>query len=175
MPETFRRRSSSCLVIDCGPGVKNGIKKGVVVLVDSQFSERKHSLFPDGTEEGEEDFICQDDKIFAIYRNKKIIPLGQKILVKRHTNERSEKGIVVAAEGQQATDQSHRVTVTMFGILPRGLRKNKKTPYRWRLNIGIGDVCELGPWSENWIEVGLDQDYFLIVGENDLMYRHEHE
>lgn len=172
LPESYRKRSSSCLVIDCGPGVKHGIKKGAIVLVDALFSERKHSLVPGEDEASQEDFVCKDDKIFAVFINKKIIPLGQRILVKRHMNEVYHQKVIAKVEGQPGTDQSHTATVIAFGLLPRKLRKNKK-PHRWRLNVGIGDKVELGLWNEKWTEVGMDNEYYLIVEEKDLLYRHD--
>lgn len=173
LPETFTQRSSSCLVLDCGPKVKNGIKKGSIVLVDAAFSERKYFLNPDGTESGKKDFYCQDKYAFAVFFNKKIIPIGKRILIKRDVAEVVEKGIITGAEAQPETDQSLRGTVEQFGILPRTLTKNKK-PFRWQvIGLGIGDRIMLGRWSEKWIEVSMDGVFYLIVEEKDIMYRYE--
>jgi co-chaperonin GroES (HSP10) len=153
--------------------VKNGIKKGSIVLVDSAFSERKFSIFPDGTPDGEKDFLCQDKYVFAVFFNQKIIPLGKRILIRRDLEEKIEKGIIVGAEAQPETDQSLSGTVIQFGILPRGTNRNGN-PNRWRVNgIAIGDRVMLHRWSEKWTEVSMDGIFYLIVEETDLLYKYE--
>jgi co-chaperonin GroES (HSP10) len=161
-------------VIDCGDKVKHGIKKGVIVLVDAAFTERRYCVFPDGDNpDGQEDFLCQDKYAFAIFRNKQIFPLGRRILIRRDMDEKLEKGIVVEASAQPSTDQSMKGTVVQFGILPRKLNKHKK-PVRWQVNgIGIGDRIVLDKWSENWTEVSMDGVYYLIVAEADLLYKYD--
>lgn len=142
--------------------------------MDSAFSERTYSIFPEkDNPDGQEDFLCQDKYAFAIFRNKQIFPLGRRILIRRDTEEVVVKGIVEAAAAQESTDQSMRGTVVQFGILPRKLNKHKK-PVRWRVNgIGIGDKIVLKQWSEKWVEVSMDNVYYLIVDEQDLLCKYE--
>jgi co-chaperonin GroES (HSP10) len=142
--------------------------------VDASFSERKYSIFPEeGNPDGAEDFVCQDKYAFAIFRNKQIFPLGNRILIRRDTDEVIVRGLVEAAAAQESTDQSMRGTVVQFGILPRKLNKRKK-PVRWRVNgIGIGDKIVLKQWSEKWVEVSMDGVYYLIVDESDLLCKYD--
>lgn len=141
-------------------------------MVDAMFTERKHSIVKNENDsDSNEDFICPDKYVFALLFNRKIIPLGKKILIRRDTSEQIEKGFVVGAEAQPSTDQSLSGTVEAIGILPRKLNKRKK-PTRWKVDgIGIGDQIMLDRWSENWVEVSMDGIYYLIVDEADLLYK----
>lgn len=159
-------------MIDAGPLVKHGIKKGAVVLVSAAFTERKFSKIPDDSPDSEQDFICDDRYVYALFINKKIVPLGNKILIRRMNGEKRHGDIVVAAEAQESTDQSLEGIIEMVGLLPRTTNKRGKPPQR-RVNLGIGDHIMLDRWSEHWIEVSMDGIYYLIVDEKDILYRYE--
>jgi co-chaperonin GroES (HSP10) len=159
-------------VIDAGPNVKHGIKKGAVVLVDSAFTERKYSKFPTDDPDSEDDFICDDRYVYGVYINRKIFPLGKRILIRRLNGAKMHGDIVAAAEAQESTDQSLEGVITQFGILPRTVNRRGKPP-RWQVDVGIGDHIMLHRWSEKWTEVGMDGIHYIIVEEKDLLYRYE--
>lgn len=136
--------------------------------MSAAFTERRFCLVPTDDPNSEDDFICDDKYVYALFINKKIVPLGKRILVRRLTGEVKRGEIVAAAEAQESTDQSRECIIEMPGILSRTLKKGK--PERWKVNFAIGDRIMLNHWNEHWIEVSMDGVYYLVVREEDILY-----
>lgn len=153
-----------------GPEVKHGLNVGDTVFVDASFTERAFQKLPDSN-----NFICPDNYVFGKKVGKLVIPFGRKILLLRDTGEQQHGNITSVVEAQPGSDQSLFGTVVALGILPRIKQRTKKIkPVIWRVNgIGIGDRVRIDKWNENMVELNVRDDYYLIVNEENLLYREE--
>jgi co-chaperonin GroES (HSP10) len=138
-------------------------------LVDAAFSERVFQRVSADSK----DFVCPDKYIFARVQNKKIIPFGRRVMIRRDISEQKQGEIVAVAEAQPGTDQSLFGTVVSLGILPHPTNKKGKKNWKnavWHSNVGIGDRIRLAKWTEHMIELNEKDNFYLIVSEDDLLY-----
>lgn len=155
VPETYTDASTSCLVVNKGNEVSPLINKGDVVLCQVGFGERSANHFP-----GTRDFWCRESNIYAVIRNRKVYPIGKKILIRRDIDDSYHGNIVIPA---------NRRYQSLFGTVERiGLSRKPLNV----IGINVGDKIRLKEWMEHYVEVELeDSSYGLIVNDTDLLYK----
>ena len=158
VPDTFTHRTSMCKVLSIGEKVEL-LKEGDVVLCRGMFSERQNHKI-----EGLNAFICEASFVFAKLINKKIYPIGNRVLILRDIDEQEmESGIIIPA-ANKSTDQSLFGTIIRFGIR-RGSQKSRV------YGLNMGDRICLGEWKADMIEVGVNYNFGLIINEEDMIYK----
>jgi co-chaperonin GroES (HSP10) len=154
IPERHTEAATACMVIDKGEKTSTFYKVGDVVLCEVGFGERKNY-----TIEGTRDFLCKDHNIYGVMRNNIILPIGNKVLIKRDVADKYVGQVVIP---------SNRRSQSLFGTIVRlGLTRK---PFKVN-EIKVGSYVRLTAWSESMQEVTLEDGSFgLIVNERDLLY-----
>lgn len=153
IPEQVAMQTSMCRIIAAGDKCHSILKPGYTVLTKSGFSNRNNLTLGNM-------FFCEESDVFAIFRNKMIWPIGNKVLIRRDIQETSEHGIVIP---ENRRFQSLFGTVERFGL--------SKKPFKYN-DLLLGDYIRLKEWSIDMIEIQLeDGDYGLIVDEQDILYK----
>lgn len=160
VPETFASRTSSCIVASVGPKVTLPLKEGDIVFCSTNFGERKNLRV-----EGWNAFFCKESQIFAMERKGKVYPFGPRYLIRRIMGDEVSRGGIICPETWRY--QSLDGIVAGIGILGR----NKKS--RWKMNgPKLGDKIRLKSWGEHMIEIGIMNEYYLLVDESDLLFKY---
>lgn len=155
------RAPSSCMVVSVGNKVNPLIKPNMMVIINNTSTKRTDSLNQFG------DFMIPESDIHGIIHNKKVYPIGRWVLVKRLMNNQY-KGLIAIPDTMNY--QTLEAEVVRFGITQAEI----KTPYRYN-DINPGDRVRLTRWEAHMIELGIDDDYCLLVKETDLLYRYVRE
>jgi co-chaperonin GroES (HSP10) len=154
VPETYRDGSTSCLVLEKGNLVSPQIKIGSVVLCEAGFGDRKNL-----TINGTTSFWARENNIYAVIENRKIYPIGRKVLIRRDIEDTHIGGILIPANRRF---QSLCGSVVRLGLT----RKPFKT-----IGIKVNSRVMLTEWQAHYANVELeDGGYGVIVNEEDILY-----
>lgn len=158
VPERFREGTSMCMVLNKSDDVNPAIKVGEIVVCEFAFGDRKNMII-----EGTKDFYCKEHNIIGIFKNKQLIPIGNRILIRRDMEEKKQSEILFQLENRSY--QSLFGTVMRFGLTRKPFRVN---------GINVGDYIRLEEWQPHMTQVELpDGGHGLIVLEKDILYKHE--
>lgn len=153
VPEDFASGTPMCRVASRGEKVNQFIDRNDVVLCPNSFSDRKNLTYKGG-------FFCDENHVFAVIKNNKTFPLGRRVLIERHIQEKNEGGIIIPENRRY---QSLEGTVIRLGLNQKHFRVNDISP---------GDEIVLTGWKLDMVEVSLpDGKFGLIVNENDILYK----
>lgn len=153
VPSQFQDGSTACKVIARGKGVNPVINIGDVVFCQNGLGNRNAGHF-----ENSRDFWAQEENVYAVLRNGKILPFGQKVLIRRDIKDEYVGSIVVP---------ENRRTQSLYGTIERIAVSRK--PLRVS-GLSVGMKIRLTEWMPHFIELELeDGEYGLIVNDNDLL------
>lgn len=166
VPDSFVNRSPYSQVVKFGHDVPKPLRRKGAVFVSLGICSYKKDWFRVDEMGDKKFFFIPWDKIQAIFSNGRIMPLGDRVLVKRRAdlNTRHLNGGVLSEPQQWSKVQSLDCEVVQFGIP----LTNKKVE---RYGANIGDICKLKRWEPNMFEVQYRGEYHLIVDSKDLEFK----
>jgi len=161
VPDTHKRNSPYFMVHKHGPDCHSAIRLGSV-LISNPSSQSSKDEFRIGDRK-----LCfmNSIEVQAINISGSVIPLGNRVLVKRRYDINSESksgenGLIIQPE-QWRAEQTLYCEIAKFGIPDDGSTPRKN-------GLKIGDVCKLKKWEQNMFEIDLGGHYYLIVDIDDI-------
>lgn len=154
IPETYRDAIATCCVLDRGPYANPHLQVGDLVVMEGSVGDRFLQL------NSKRDFMIEDKYILGKIIRKKVYPLGNTILFERDLSDEVSGGIVVSSS--QFQRQSLWGWPRRHGLLRPGQRRkinDVKLDVRTRLTM----------WEPHMKELYLEDSYYLIVKESDLL------
>lgn len=165
VPDSFVKASPMGRVLKTGANVPSVVVPGDYVFVGA-FNKwkRAHSLTDSKT--GVEAYICPWYDIYGRIFDGRLIPIGRKILVKRVFEEKLSN-VIFSRDYNRENVQSLEVEIVRIGIDLPGDR------FRKIKDLKTGDRCKLQRWEHHMVEVGINNEYHLIIHENDIEYKYD--
>lgn len=90
-------------------------------------------------------------------------PIGNKILVQRMNSE-FQVGMIILPNLRKHTDQTLHCVVIANGIINDGLFNSE---------LEVGETIRLDGWNKDIQEVEIDDNFYLIIKPNHILYKYE--
>lgn len=168
VPDSFKKASPVGRVLKIGPKVpKDLICPGDLVIEKSHSKWKKaHGITDSKTRTP--CYIAPYGDIQARMFEGRVYPIGKRILVRRHLSEHKLSSVILSRDYNQENTQGLEVEVVRLGMT------FANQPFTKIKGLKPGDRCKLQRWEQHMFEIAINEQYHLIVNEDDIEYRYEH-